>query len=383
MGETKSKFVSRCIPVVLQDGTAKDDKQAVAVCYSMWEEDKKENSNMANVNLSADINIEFAQTDEKPYDFELIGYTGKVMEKNGWRGVFNMEGMKAKNGKVVILREHERDRIVGYGDTFKDERGFGVRGKFSKTTKDGIEVAGLLGEGIPLQCSVGIAPVKMSVSKAGDTINEFSIPAGLDVWDESYVGEISICTWGVDTDTSVHSFAKELDMSEVNLEETVEEVIEEVIEETVEEIVEEVIEEVVEETVDVELSADNALKFSKKDIDKAIADERVRIGSIFAADAPVELAKKAIVDGMTEGEAFKFFWESEKGIKATGLASLAAAAPIVEADKVASADNEVKELSYIELIANAKAEQKLSSVEATQYVMKNNPEAYKKFTGRG
>jgi len=38
--ETQSDFVSRCIPDVLADGTADDQKQAVAICYSMWREDK-------------------------------------------------------------------------------------------------------------------------------------------------------------------------------------------------------------------------------------------------------------------------------------------------------------------------------------------------------
>jgi len=40
-GETQEEFIQRCIPVVLEDGTAEDNKQAVAVCYSMWEQAKK------------------------------------------------------------------------------------------------------------------------------------------------------------------------------------------------------------------------------------------------------------------------------------------------------------------------------------------------------
>jgi len=34
--ETEQQFVSRCIPIVLRDGTAKDQTQAAAVCYSMF-----------------------------------------------------------------------------------------------------------------------------------------------------------------------------------------------------------------------------------------------------------------------------------------------------------------------------------------------------------
>jgi len=40
-GETRKDFVDRCVPIVIDEGTAKDGKQAVAVCNSMWEQDKK------------------------------------------------------------------------------------------------------------------------------------------------------------------------------------------------------------------------------------------------------------------------------------------------------------------------------------------------------
>jgi len=40
-GETEDQFVERCIPFVLNEGTAKDEKQAVAICHSIWREEKK------------------------------------------------------------------------------------------------------------------------------------------------------------------------------------------------------------------------------------------------------------------------------------------------------------------------------------------------------
>jgi hypothetical protein len=39
-GETRKDFIQRCIPIVIDDGTAKDGSQAAAVCNSMWEQDK-------------------------------------------------------------------------------------------------------------------------------------------------------------------------------------------------------------------------------------------------------------------------------------------------------------------------------------------------------
>ena len=39
--ESQDEFIERCIPVVLEDGTASDSDQAVAICNSMWREAKK------------------------------------------------------------------------------------------------------------------------------------------------------------------------------------------------------------------------------------------------------------------------------------------------------------------------------------------------------
>lgn len=40
--ETKKEFISRCVPYVLKEGTAKDNKQAVAICNSIWKKHLKE-----------------------------------------------------------------------------------------------------------------------------------------------------------------------------------------------------------------------------------------------------------------------------------------------------------------------------------------------------
>ena len=37
-GESRKDFVSRCVPIVIEEGTAKDGEQAAAVCHSMWEQ---------------------------------------------------------------------------------------------------------------------------------------------------------------------------------------------------------------------------------------------------------------------------------------------------------------------------------------------------------
>jgi hypothetical protein len=39
-GENEEEFIARCIPIVLEEGTAETQEQAAAICYSYWEERK-------------------------------------------------------------------------------------------------------------------------------------------------------------------------------------------------------------------------------------------------------------------------------------------------------------------------------------------------------
>lgn len=41
-GQSQNDFLRVCVPQVLQDGTAENPEQAVAICISMYEQAKKE-----------------------------------------------------------------------------------------------------------------------------------------------------------------------------------------------------------------------------------------------------------------------------------------------------------------------------------------------------
>ena len=40
--ESRDEFMERCIPQVIEDGTAESQEQAVAICSSLWEEHRGE-----------------------------------------------------------------------------------------------------------------------------------------------------------------------------------------------------------------------------------------------------------------------------------------------------------------------------------------------------
>lgn len=39
---TQKEWIEHCIPVVMDDGTAKDNKQAFAICTNMWDRHKRD-----------------------------------------------------------------------------------------------------------------------------------------------------------------------------------------------------------------------------------------------------------------------------------------------------------------------------------------------------
>lgn len=51
-GQSEEDFMGKCIPQVLNDGTAENQQQAVAICYSIWEEHKKNIKELIDENNS-------------------------------------------------------------------------------------------------------------------------------------------------------------------------------------------------------------------------------------------------------------------------------------------------------------------------------------------
>ena len=48
-GESKEEFIDRCIPMVIDDGTAENGAQAVAICNAMWDQAHDTNKKAATV----------------------------------------------------------------------------------------------------------------------------------------------------------------------------------------------------------------------------------------------------------------------------------------------------------------------------------------------
>ncbi|MBT8365119.1 MAG: hypothetical protein KJP23_10465 [Deltaproteobacteria bacterium] len=310
-GESKQEFLKRCTGEVVHEG--KDSDQAYAMCNAFWDDSNNQRSIML---LKAPV--EMAEPEKgKSRQFAITGYTGQKIDS--WWGslIFSVDGMKTKE-KIPVLREHARDRVVGYGKAWTENGNFYVSGGFSGATKDSKEVLDLADEGYPWQASVGIWPRKIKVlenSKAKATVNGKEYTGPLEIWEESDVGEVSFVSLGRDDNTAAISFAASEGKVPVHIERFG---------------VEDNTLNKEEMTMDLEkLKKDHpdiyneVLLLGKKE---GVTEERVRVVEIINADADQLTTKKVIEDGVAASDAYKLFFKAEREKKSLGLKNLEAEA---------------------------------------------------------
>jgi hypothetical protein len=142
-GESKSDFISRCIPYVIREGTTDDSSQAAAICHSIWKKSKEKNNMKGErvlLHLSAKLKPS-TTTFSKKNEFDIEDTT-LIVGNGTYNGLYfpteELEkGFLTFQG-VPININHSDDRIediVGYVDKpyMKNER---IKGKtiFTKGT---------------------------------------------------------------------------------------------------------------------------------------------------------------------------------------------------------------------------------------------------------
>lgn len=161
--ETRDEFMSRCIPMVLDHGTADDQDQAVAICSSMWEDATK----MVRAYSLLEI---------KSFDAEQRVIEGVATTPTPDRMGDIVEPMGAKFAlPMPLLWQHQHDQPVGHVTVATAGRnGISFRAKIAKIDEDGDlkrlcdnawqAVKAKLVGGV----SIGFRPLKNAVEAIGD-----------------------------------------------------------------------------------------------------------------------------------------------------------------------------------------------------------------------
>jgi len=116
-GESQKDFVKRCIPIVMDDGTADDNDQAVAICYSMWKQAHKKFTNEIKALSKTDDEFRVGNYIVLFGGRDLEGYIGKGKNEDGSSGEFfspqvDLESSYTKSGVLHVDWEHGRGKHV-------------------------------------------------------------------------------------------------------------------------------------------------------------------------------------------------------------------------------------------------------------------------------
>jgi hypothetical protein len=304
----------------LVDREGKSADQAYAVCNGVWDAAKNTRSALS---LCAGLNLE-ALPDGKPKSFLITAYTGALLDL-GWAGklIIDLKGIKAE-AKIPVLREHQRDRVVGYSKkAWLQEGNFLISGLFSQKTKDAQEVLDLGEEGFPWQASVGIWPLKVRVldsDKETVKVNGQEISGPVEIWAESAVREVSFVSLGADDNTAAivlsrdHEVLVEIERAIKPQEEASMPITLVQLEQEAPELLTQIRE---------QARADGAAA--------GLADgaqtERDRVLKILRADGDRDLTLAAVEQGLTVEAALEQLLQAEKVSRAQELERLKAAAP--------------------------------------------------------
>jgi len=185
-GESRTDFISRCVPIVIEDGTAEDGDQAIAICISMW--DNRKGGNMEHEYKTFDFTV-------KDFDYE-----GRTVE--GYASVFNVRDLGGdivhfgaftktlieRGNKVRFLWQHDIHEPIGKPlEIREDERGLFFKAIISDTSR-GRDSLSLLRDQAITGLSIGYDSIKggtdYSKTADGETVRNLR---ELRLWEVSLV----------------------------------------------------------------------------------------------------------------------------------------------------------------------------------------------------
>ncbi len=121
--EKKKDFIDRCIPIVIEDKTAKDGAQANAICNSIWDESKKKNDSAMYIKIdemerrclpTSELRIDGTESAPKITGYAAVFNTWADI--GGWFRESIKPGAFAKTIKendIRALMNHNENYVLG------------------------------------------------------------------------------------------------------------------------------------------------------------------------------------------------------------------------------------------------------------------------------
>ncbi len=183
--ETEREWMQRCVPVVLEDGTAETQDQAVAVCSSMWADATKaaRGTHMNSTRLR--FRLDLKALDEREFEghaavFGNVDLSGDVVIE----GAFQRSLARHRRDSTMppMFWMHNPGAVPGvWKEIHEDEKGLHVIGELVETQL-GDEMRTLLQKKAVRGLSIGFRTVDVDFDKEGNRLLK-----EIDLWEVSLV----------------------------------------------------------------------------------------------------------------------------------------------------------------------------------------------------
>lgn len=149
--------------------------------------------------------VSCAEDDSGKSGFHIVGYTGRIM-KNFFFGnvAFDLKGLKFTKKKTPVLENHDRDSRIGFATKQSiTDKDIVFNGEFLPNSKAQEMKADLQG-GFPMEASIMVVPSVVERVEGGSSlkVNGHMLKGPGAVVRAGEIKEVSMCTFGADTNTS-------------------------------------------------------------------------------------------------------------------------------------------------------------------------------------
>jgi len=257
-GETRKKFISRCMGDEQSVKDFPDPSQRNAVCNSIFEDsgkaramprryygdligktiyhrgglvtesipdikadkhDSEEDKKTKGQDGKGDSGTrEGAKPGGKLKNFNMVAYTGvEIKQPFASRLVLDLEGMELPAaGKLPTLTLHDQSKVVGHGSASITENILAVSGVVSGTGEAAKEIQANSANGFPYQSSMGADILRLEEVEGGASVevNGQKFEGPILVVRGSFLREVSFVPAGADADTSANVAASMADYQE-------------------------------------------------------------------------------------------------------------------------------------------------------------------------
>jgi len=120
-GESQKDFVSRCIPYVIKEGTAKDNSQAAAICHSIWKKHKGQKmSERVLLHLCANLSVRPVLVNEQADTDVTIERSTILVGDGTYNGIF----FPVEEVRKATLGFNKQPIVLDHSDMVEDTVGY-------------------------------------------------------------------------------------------------------------------------------------------------------------------------------------------------------------------------------------------------------------------